>query len=249
MTRLTQPLASAAVLCLASAVVLLFALPPAPASATKEYAKKEDKDCSHCHINDKGSGPRNPTGREFEANGYQFGVKSWSNDAHKAGFLRAKAALMATWYGEAGRIFDEIEEGETLAGGKALIDGNRRKFRMFPRVWSRSADKLLAKGTRGLPNALGFLTKLESQFATTKEGKAAIAKLAELAKADATKAAVAVARATEQARVGYLRARTELELGNYAVAKPLLEAVLADERVARFHADAKELLATIPADD
>jgi hypothetical protein len=202
MKRLTDPLTSAAILCLMAAIVLLLVLPPRPARATKEYARTEGKDCSHCHINDEGSGPRNPTGREYEANGYKFGVESWSTPENKAKYLRAKAALMATWYGESARLFSELEAAELLPGGKALIEGNKRKFRMFPRTWKRSADKLLAKGTRGLPNALGFLCKLESQFPATAEGKAAIAKLDELAAADASKDAVVVARSTEEARIG-----------------------------------------------
>jgi hypothetical protein len=44
-----------------------------------------------------------------------------------------------------------------------------------------------------------------------------------------------------------VKARTALELGDYAAARPLLEKVLADARLARFHEDSKELLATIPA--
>ena len=59
-------------LCICAAIVLLAALPPSPARATKEYARNEGKDCSHCHISDKGSGPRNATGKEYEANGYRF---------------------------------------------------------------------------------------------------------------------------------------------------------------------------------
>ena len=246
MKRLTDPLTSAAILCLTASIVLLLALPPTPAHATKEYARTEGKDCSHCHINDKGSGPRNPTGREYEANGYKFGVESWSSDENKASYLRAKAAMMATWYAEASRLFDELEATEELPGGKALIEGNKRKFRMFPRTWKRSADKLLAKGTRGLPNALGFLCRLESQFPGTKEGKAAIEKLTELARDEKTKDAVAAARDLEQARIGYLKGRTALELGDYDEARPLLEAVLKDERLARFHEDAKLLLAETP---
>ena len=246
MKRTTFSMTSAGVLCLATSLVLLLTLPPRPAQATKEYARNEGKDCSHCHINDKGSGPRNPVGQEYEANGYQFGVESWSTKENKAKYLRAKAAMMATWYFEAARLFDELEETEELPGGKALIDGNRRKFRMFPRTWKRSADKLLAKGTRGLPNALGFLCKLESQFPESKEGKAAIEKLTELEADESSKQAVADARDLEQARIGYLKGRTALELGDYAAGRPLLEKVLEDERLARFHEDAKLLLAEIP---
>ena len=190
MRRRPDPLTSAALLCLLTGAALLLALPPTPAHATKEYARKEQKDCSHCHISDKGSGPRNATGKEYEANGHRFGVESWSSDENRAKYLRAKAALMSTWYGEADRLFGELEDVETKPGGLALIDGTRRKFRMFPRTWLRSARKLLEKGSRGLPNALGFLVKLESQFPATDEGKEAVALLDDLAARDASRVAV-----------------------------------------------------------
>jgi hypothetical protein len=246
MRRLLDPLTSAAVLCIATGAVLLVALPPSPALATKEYARNEGKDCSHCHISDKGSGPRNATGKEYEANGYRFGVESWSSDENRAKYLRAKAALMSTWYGEADRLFDELAESETLPGGRALIDGTRRKFRMFPRTWLRSAKKLLDKGTRGLPNALGFLVKLESQFPESDEGKEAVTLLDGLAAKDASKDAVAAARATERARIRFLSARTELELAEFAKARDLFAEVLADTAAEPFHADVQQLLAEMP---
>ena len=246
MRRLLDPLTSAAVLCLSAAIALLAALPPSPAQATKEYARNEGKDCSHCHISDKGSGPRNATGKEYEANGYRFGVESWSSSENRAKYLRAKAALMSTSYGEADRLFDELEAAETLPGGRALIDGTRSKFRMFPRTWLRSAKKLLDKGTRGLPNALGFLVKLESQFPGTTEGKEAVAMLDDLATKDASKVAVEEARATEQARLRFLRARTELELAEFAKARELFDEVLADDAAAPFHDDVKQMLSEMP---
>lgn len=239
-------LASLAVLCLASGVTLLVAVPPRAALATKEYAQREQKDCSHCHISDKGSGPRNATGKEYEANGHRFGVASWSSDENKATFLRAKAALMTTWYGEADRLLGELEASETLPGGKALIEGTRKTFGLFPRTWLRSARKLLAKGSRGLPNALEFLTKLESQFPETDEGKAATEQLDRLAAVDASREAVAAARAAEAARVRYLRARTELELGSFATARTLFRELLEDAAAAAHHADVKQLLSEMP---
>lgn len=242
-----RPLHLAAALLLAG-LALLVALPPRPASATKEYARQEQKDCSHCHINDKGSGPRNANGREYEANGHRFGVESWSSPENKARFLRAKAALMATWYGETARLLDELEGAETLPGGLALIDGTRVKYRIFPRAWLRSARKLLEKGERGLPNALDFLTKLETQFGGTDEGREAVEILDGLAARDESASAVAEARAVERSRLVYLRARTELELGAFATARDLFAEVLADPRCTPWHEDARQLLAEMPAE-
>jgi len=244
--RRPDPLTSAALLCLLAGTALLAALPPTPAHATKEYARKEQKDCSHCHISDKGSGPRNATGKEYEANGHRFGVESWSSEENRAKYLRAKAALMSTWYGEADRLFDELAEAETKAGGLALVDGTRRKFQMFPRTWLRSAKKLLEKGARGVPNALGFLVKLESQFPATDEGREAVTLLDGLAAKDESRDAVASARAEEAARLVFLRARTELELANFAEARALFAQVLEIEAAAPFHADVRQLLAEMP---
>jgi hypothetical protein len=242
MRRLT----SLAVLSIATGIAFLVAVPPRDALATKDYAEKEGKDCSHCHVSEKGAGPRNATGQEYEANGYRFGVKSWSSGENKAKFLRAKAALMATWYGETERLFAELEETETLPGGLALIEGTRPRYRMFPRTWLRSAKKLLAKGSRGLPNALGFLVKLESQFPGSREAQEAAELLDDLAGKDASKQAVADARHGERARLLYLRARTELDLGAFAKARELFQAVLADEAAAPFHEDARQLLSEMP---
>ena len=80
-------------LCLALASLLAFT---APAKATREYARKEGKDCIHCHISDQGSGPRNERGKEYEANGHKFGVSSWSSEENKQKYLRARSALLAT---------------------------------------------------------------------------------------------------------------------------------------------------------
>ena len=70
---------------------------PREALATREYAKAEGKECGYCHVSPKGSGPRNPTGQEYEANGHKFGVKSWSTDENRLKFLRASSAVVAQW--------------------------------------------------------------------------------------------------------------------------------------------------------
>ena len=75
-----------------------------------------------------------------------------------------------------------------------------------------------------------------------------MALLDDLAAKDASRDAVAEARATERSRLVYLRARTELELGEYESARTLFEQVLADERCARFHDDVRQLLAEIPSE-
>ena len=40
--------------------------------ARPEFAAREDKDCSFCHIDPAGGGPRNPVGQVFEDNYYEF---------------------------------------------------------------------------------------------------------------------------------------------------------------------------------
>lgn len=218
---------------------------PREASAMKEYARKEGKDCAFCHISDKGSGPRNAKGREYEANGHQFGVKSWSSDANEQKFLRASSALVAQWYGEAAKLLDELANEEKLPGGVALVGGTRERFKMFKGPWLRSAKKLLALGDRGLPNALGFLTKLESQFPGTDEGKEAIQLLDGLAKDPKTKDATADARAGEKVRLALLEGVTEFQLGRSDKAKGLFEKALADPNGKQFEADLREALAAL----
>ena len=209
-----------------AALVGLGSASSTPAHATKEYARKEKKDCTFCHINDKGAGARNAKGREYEANGYKFGVKSWTNDVNLGAYLRANSAYAATWYTESLGVLTKLEKTEKLPGGLALIEGRKSRMKIFPRTWLRSAKKLLAKGKRGLPNALNkFLVRLESQFPATDEGKEAIKLLDGLAKAKETKTAVDEARAREKLRVSYLEARTELALGNIEKGRKLLDSI------------------------
>jgi len=238
------PLASILAVALAAAAAVLVS--PREALATKDYAKKEGKDCGFCHISDKGSGPRTAKGREYEANGHQFGVKSWTNDANEQKYLRASSAIVAQWYGEASKLLEELAKDEKLPGGTALVDATRDRFKMFKGPWIRSAKKLLAKGDLGVPNALAFLAKLETQFPSTDEGKEAIQLLDGLAKDAKTKDAVANARAAEKARGLMLEGKTEFQLGHADKAKELLEKALADPHGKDFERDIREAIAALP---
>ena len=220
---------------------------PREALATREYAKAEGKECAHCHVSPKGSGPRNPTGQEYEANGHKFGVKSWSSDENRLKYLRASSAVLAQWYAEAGKVLDELATEEKLPGGAALVGATRDKFKMFKRAWLGAAKKLLAGGQHGVSNAAAFLAKTESQFGRTSEGQEATKRLDELAKDDATKADAERARAVEKARVRVLEGTTEFLLGNSTRAKELLEKALADPDAKGFEKDVRETLARIPA--
>lgn len=233
-------------LALAAAVLGVLAA-PREALATKDYAKKEGKDCSFCHVSDKGSGPRNAKGREYEANGWRFGVKSWSSEANERKFLRATSAIVAQWYAEAARLLDELEKEEKLKGGAALVLGTRDRFKMFKGPWLRSAKKLLAQGDRGLPNALVFLAKVESQFAATDEGREATSLLDAMEKDPKTKDAVLAARATEKARLLLVEGRTEFQLGESSKARALLEKALADPHAKPLEKEIREALAALPA--
>ena len=232
-------------LCLALASLAALA---APAGATRDYARKEGQKCIHCHVSDEGSGPRNERGKEYEANGHRFGVESWSSDANSRKYLRARSALLATWYGESARLLDELEEVETLPGGLALIESSRGRFSIFRRTWLRAARKLLGKGSRGLPNALKFLAKVESQFPGSKEAGAATKLLdGKAADDEKTAAAVEAARGRESVRLVLLAGRTEYQLGDFDRARELLDRVLADPLGAVFETDVREILAVIDA--
>jgi tetratricopeptide (TPR) repeat protein len=226
---------------------LAIVVSPSDALATREYAKAEGKECAYCHLNPKGGGPRNDRGREYEANGHEFGVKSWTSDVTERKYLRASSAIVAQWYAEAGRLLDELAKEETAAGGLALVGAARDRFKMFPRAWLGAAKKLLAGGPAGVPNAAAFLAKTESQFGRASEGKEATKRLDELAKDDATKADAERARAVEKARVRVLEGTTEFLLGNAARARELLEKALADPDAKGFEKEVRETLARIPA--
>jgi len=222
-----------------------------PAGATKEYARKEEKDCSHCHISDKGSGPRNGVGRQYEANGYRFGVKSWSNDANRDQYLRANSAYLATWYFEALRNLDAVEKSETLPGGLALAGGRKARMKMFPKAWLRAAKGILAKkkaSKRHRESALRkFLVRLESQFPASEQGKEATRILDELAGDPALASEVKDARAREKVRVIFLQAKTELGLGNRDKGRKLLESVKDDALLEqRLREEAAKLLTDTP---
>ena len=230
-----------------AAVLLGTLVAPRDALATRDYAKAEGKECGFCHVSPKGSGPRNPTGQEYEANGHKFGVKSWSSDENRRKYLRASSAVLAQWYAEAGKALDELATEEKLPGGTALVGATRDKFKMFKRAWLGAAKKLLAGASSGVPNAAAFLAKTESQFGTTSEGQEATKLLDGLAKDDATKKDAERARAVEKARVRVLEGTTEFLLGNSARAKELLEKALADPDAKDFEKNVRETLARIPA--
>ncbi len=229
----------------AAALTLGTFLGPRDALATREYAKAEGKECGYCHVSPKGSGPRNPTGQEYEANGHKFGVKSWSTDENQAKFLRANSAVVAQWYAEAAKLLDELADAEKLPGGATLVDATRDRFKMYKRAWLGAAKKLLGNGDRGVPNALNFLVKTESQFGATDEGKQATSLLDDLAKDAKTKDAVAAARATEKARVLFLEGRTEFQLGHADKAKEIYDKTLADPRAKPFESEVKEAVAAL----
>ena len=41
-------------------------------AARPEYAAQEEKECSFCHLDPAGGGPRNPVGQVFESNYFEF---------------------------------------------------------------------------------------------------------------------------------------------------------------------------------
>jgi hypothetical protein len=219
---------------------------PHEALATKDYAKKEGRDCSFCHISDKGSGPRNAKGREYEANGHRFGVRSWGSDANEQKFLRASSAIVAQWYAEAARLLDELAKEEKLPGGLALVDGTKDRFKMYARAWLVGAKKLLGKGDLGVPNALMFLTKVESQFPASEPAREAIQLLDAMAKDAKTKDAVAAARAAEKARLLLLEGVTEFQLGRPDDARALLARAKADPAGRAFEKEIDEAIAALP---
>jgi hypothetical protein len=228
-----------------TATAALFAS-PREALATRTFAKKEGKACAFCHINPKGGGPRNPTGRDYEANGYAFAVKTWSSDDNQQKYLRANSALIAQWYAETDRVLDDLAKAETSKAGVAQIAAARDKYKTIPATWLHEAKTALFKGAPALPAASVKLAKLESQFSQSAEGKEAIRLLDKYAKDPATKDVVVHARAVEKARANVLEGVTEFHLNNLDKAKELLQKALADPDAKDFEKEVKDTLALIP---
>jgi hypothetical protein len=239
--------APSAVAALVLAALAAFVVAPREALATRDYAKKEAKDCAFCHVSEKGSGPRNAKGREYEANGHQFGVKSWSSEPNEKKYLRASCAVVAQWYSEAGRLLDELRKEETLPGGLALTDALREKFRMFKRAWLGGAKKCFRQpGDLGLAAGAAFLAKVESQFAGTDEAREAAKLLDDMAKDGKTKDLAEAARAAEKTRLLLLEGRTEFQLGRDDEARALFDKALADPRSKDFEKELREALDALP---
>jgi len=65
-------IAAAMVGCFAVSALAALTVASAPAQATPAYAAQEKKACGYCHVNAAGGGPRNATGKKYEANGHKF---------------------------------------------------------------------------------------------------------------------------------------------------------------------------------
>jgi vacuolar-type H+-ATPase subunit E/Vma4 len=219
---------------------------PREALATRVFAKKEGKACAFCHVNPKGGGPRNATGRDYEANGYAFAVKTWSSDENQQKYLRANSAIIAQWYAEADRVLDDLAKAEKEKAGVALIATARDKYKATPAAWMHDAKTWIMKGAPGVPTAATSLAKLESQFGKTAEGKEAIRLLDKYAKDPTTKDVADHARVVEKARGVVLEGVTEFHLNHMDKAKELLQKALADPDAKDFEKDVKETLAQIP---
>ncbi len=218
---------------------------PREALATREFAKKENKPCAFCHVSPRGGGPRNQTGRDYEANGYAFAVKTWSSDDNQQKYLRANSAVIAQWYAEADRVLDDLAKIEKAKAAGALMSAARDKYKTVPATWLHDAKTSIMKGAPGVPVAATSLAKLESQFPKTDQGKESIRLLDRYAKDPATKDAAEHARAVEKARLVVLEGVTEFHLDHADKAKELLQKALADPDAKDFEKDVKDVLAKI----
>jgi len=237
---------SACALAVALAAAAALVASPREALATRTFAKKENKPCAFCHISPKGGGPRNETGRDYEANGYAFATKTWSSDDNQQKYLRANSALIAQWFAEADRVLDDLANVEKSKGGVALIAAARDKYKTTPATWLHQAKMAIMKGAPALPAAAVNLAKLESQFPKSVEGKEAIRLLDKYAKDAATKDVADHARAVEKARGTVLEGVTEFHLNHMDKAKELLQKALADPDAKDFEQTVKDTLALIP---
>jgi hypothetical protein len=223
---MTRPLAACA-LAFAAALAAALLLPSA-ANGRQEYGKKEGKDCRHCHLSDRGGGPRNEAGRLYEANGLTFDKSAWSGDAAKDAYRRAYAAVRAGHQREARRLLAELKKSETLPGGVALVQALEEKVKPFPPAWLRAAKKGLA-GTEAQRKAgLAYLLRLVGECEGAPEQVEGAAILADLRRDAKVAADLEAAEKDHARRRRYVDARLLEELGDAAGAKKAFEALVAD---------------------
>ena len=215
---------------------------PPPAAARQEFAKREDVPCLHCHLTEKGGGPRNEAGKLYEANGFTFDRAAWSGEGAKAAYRRALAAYRASHYAEVRRLLGELRESEKFPGGLALLDALEEQLKPFAPAWLRAAKKNLGGTAPQRATGLRYLFQVLRECPGTPEAKDAEDVLAGLRRNPKLADELAAAGKGEARRLRFLDARLAEETGETETARKAFqdfvekepgtpEAALAKERL------------------
>jgi hypothetical protein len=224
----------AAILVPALAVASALALPSGDASAKPEYAAREKRDCSYCHVNPKGSGPRNAKGIEYQKNGFKFlaEVKRFGEDsafkteANARAFEYVRAAIQLEHWAYALKKIAELKGKEDkkgpgypkLTAAESTIDGRGRDL-------LKAAQEAIQGGK--VADAAAAIARVEAEFKGRDPSKDVGKWRTELIKLPGGKEANAKAVADEPLRVALLDAKMKSIEGDNTAAIKLLEDLIA----------------------
>lgn len=234
----------------ALAAGLALAVPAKPAEARPEYAKKEGKDCAYCHVNPKGSGPRNAKGDEYFKNGKKFPAplggfgedKAFSNEANGRNFDLVRKALECQHYPDAVRRLGELKSKEKkgtpgamlLANTEAQLDGKGRDL-------VKAAKEAIQSGKP--QDAADAMIRVESEFKGREPAKEVPALRASLLKLPGGKEAETAAKAVELQRLAFYDAMMKEAEGNRVGALRIMNDLLAKFPEGPYATDAKTKVA------
>ncbi len=214
-----RPLAVLALLPAAAVVTLGIAtsvLGPVPAAeARPEYAKKEKKDCSFCHVDPKGGGPRNATGQDYERNGHRFlpgsaGAggygedKAFSSEATGKAFDLVRKAIDLTHWSDALKRIAALKPKERKGPAAQLLLNTEAAVDNRGRDLAKAAKDAVASGQA--PVAAEALARLEREFSGRDPAKEVGKIRGDLAKLPGGKEADAAAKVQETLRIAFLDA-------------------------------------------
>src|SRR5262245_39816498 len=245
----THLLASTAAATLVAAFLLGSAAPDA--HARPEYAKKEGKECSFCHVNPKGGGPRNAKGDEYAKNGHKFLAQGFGQDAAfsseangKAFDLVQKAISFEHWSDALTRIKDLKSKEKKGAAAQLLlntegqVDGKGRDL-------AKTAKESVTSGKA--KEASEALLRVEVEFKGRDAAKDAPKIRSDVEKLAGGKEALEAARTLETQRVAWLDAEMKEAAGDAAGAIRALTDLLAKFPDGPYATDAKTKLDALKA--
>jgi hypothetical protein len=216
------------------------------AEAKPEYARKEGKACSFCHVNARGGGDRNAKGMEYERNGLKFpGAPTgygeddaFSSAANGTSFYYVREAIDLGHYSDALRRLKAVQGREKPKGPAA-----QKILNAYAQLDGRGRDLLKvardAVANGQLKEAAEALARVENDFRGREPAKEVAKVRAEVLKLPGGKEADAAAKAIQPQRLLWLDALMKQVEGETEAAKRLLSDLLAKHPQGPFAAQAK----------